>query len=295
MKATVVILLSDKRSGSTIFQKELCRHPLVNHVDYSPHRHYETHHWLKAAVITKYVNHKGYGSIKNAKQYIIDCIRKNVPDFIIPKQGLIIDGWEALCKRFANPIFFEKSPQSLAHWGALLLLLRWIKQTEYNVKIIGLVRNPMAVMYSAYKLFFTEPEKRQFTWAKSYRNLLSFKEMLDSNQSYLVRYEDLAKDPKKTFKEACDFIGIKYNKEMGKNFHSNSLNKWANDPNFTLQLHPIVAQMAEHFGYDKEDIYNPPKQKRRFSRVKHKLKGTIKLTRARIADRIIKPKLLKLK
>jgi len=40
MNPTVVILLSDKRSGSTMFQEELCKHPDVRHVDYTPHTYF---------------------------------------------------------------------------------------------------------------------------------------------------------------------------------------------------------------------------------------------------------------
>ena len=51
MSRTVVILLSDKRSGSTMLQDELCKHSDIQHVAYSPPTYFETHHWLKAAVL----------------------------------------------------------------------------------------------------------------------------------------------------------------------------------------------------------------------------------------------------
>ena len=156
---TVVILLSDKRSGSTIFQSELCKHKDIQTVEHSPHTYLETHHWLKGAVMmemhpkTFSCNkvYAGYGSKEGAKLYMIDCIKENVPNFIIPKNNreLIFRGWDALCTKFAQPVFFEKSPQFLAHWGSLSLLLDWIETTDYQVKIIGLTRNPMSVMYSA--------------------------------------------------------------------------------------------------------------------------------------------------
>ena len=117
MKKTVVILLSDKRSGSTMFQRELCRHPAIQTVTYSPHTYLETHHWLKGAVMLNldpslFCGNKvyeGYGSKANARIYTEDLICRNVPDFEIPKNDreLIFQGWEALCEKFAQPVFFR--------------------------------------------------------------------------------------------------------------------------------------------------------------------------------------------
>ena len=306
MKPTVVILLSDKRSGSTMFQKELCKHPLINHVDYSPHTYFETHHWLKAACLLElphnlfsgHQRYPGYGSNSGARQYMIDCIQGNVPEFAVPadEQALVFEGWDALCGRFARPVFFEKSPQYLAQWAALTLMLRWIQNTHYQVRIIGLVRNPMSVLYSAHERFFTSPESRQFGWADIYRNLLSFKEMVGKDKFYLVRYEDLIAKPKKMFQEVCSFIGVDYDDKVGVDVHSSSLNKWSNDLTFAIQLHDSVKQMAKHFGYTDEEMYNPPKPGMSLSqKAKKHVIGTYKLTRAKLVDRIIKPLLLPLR
>mgnify|MGYP001441820301 FL=1 len=76
------------------------------------------------------------------------------------------------------------------------MLLEWVQQTtKYNVKIIGLVRNPLAVQYSAFKLFRTLPQKRQFDWLHIHKNLLAFKSLLDEEQFQLVRYEDIVDAP----------------------------------------------------------------------------------------------------
>ena len=90
---TVVILLSDKRSGSTMFQDALCAHPKVQTVEYSPHTYLETHHWLKAAVLLSVhhslfsngITYKNYGSRKNARIYLENELKGNLPDYEIPK------------------------------------------------------------------------------------------------------------------------------------------------------------------------------------------------------------------
>lgn len=217
MNPTVVILLSDKRSGSTMFERELCRHPDIRHVDYTPHTYNETHHWLKSACVLNRPArlfhggkvYPGYGSRMAARQYLIDGILGNVPDFRVPEdnEDLVFEGWEALCRAYAKPVFFEKSPQYPAHWAALDLILKWMEKTEFDVRFIGLVRNPMGVMYSANQLFFTDPETRQFGWAHIYRNILAMKEMVGREKFYMVRYEDLIASPEEVFGRVCDFIG----------------------------------------------------------------------------------------
>jgi len=300
MKPTVVILLSDKRSGSTMFENELCKHPEISHVAYTPHTYNETHHWLKAACILQmpkqlfngYQIYKGYGSRQGARSYMIDCIRGNVPDFVVPHndESLVFEGWDVMCKQFAKPVFFEKSPQYPHHWATLSLILKWADTKEFNVKFIGLVRNPMAVMYSAQELFFTDPHERQFSWASCYRNILAMKEMVGEEHFHLVRYEDLIANPKERFRDICNYIGLDMCDDIGVNAHSGSLNKWWDDQTFTMQLHESVSQLAKHFGYNKEDLYNPPKPGlTRTEKMRRNLKGTIKLSIARIYDRFVKP------
>ena len=306
MNPTVVILLSDKRSGSTMFELELCRHPDIRHVDYTPHTYNETHHWLKAACVLNRPAHlfhggkvyPGYGSRMGARQYLIDGILGNAPDFDVPEddEQLVFEGWETLCQTFAKPVFFEKSPQYSAHWAALDLILKWMEITEFEVRFIGLVRNPMGVMYSANQLFFTDPAKRQFSWADTYRNILSMKEMVGSGQFHMVRYEDLVSKPREVFDRVCDFIGVERSPEIGKGVHGESTNKWVNDPDFILQLDESVARLAGHFGYEKTDLENPKKSgPTHLKKLSRKLEGFLRLTKARSKDRVLKPLAMKMR
>ena len=304
MKPTVVMLLSDKRSGSTMFQKELCKHPKISHVSYSPHTYFETHHWLKAAVMLdapkqEYYGHKphvGYGSKMGARQYMIDCARGNVPEFRVPDndRDLIINGWEAISKQFAKPVFFEKTPHYIGHWACLNLILSWIKSTDFEVKIIGLVRNPMGVMYSAYQLFHTDPYERQFAWASSYRNLMAFESMLAPENFHLVRYEDIIGNPIRTFKTVCEFLDVEYDSDIGKEVRRDSVNKWQNDQNFGFQIHENVASLAKVFGYTDEELGNAGKREDCINEsLLWKIRKFYRLNRAMITDRLLKPLLLK--
>jgi hypothetical protein len=300
MKPAVVILLSDKRSGSTMFQDELCRHSDIQHVEYSPHTYFETHHWLKGAVMLDMKPelfsggkvYGGYGGKKNARIYMEDCIKQNVPGFVIPADDreLVFEGWDALCSRYASPVFFEKSPQLPAHWAGLELMLEWIENRDYDVKIIGLIRNPLSVLYSAQKLFHTDPQKRQYGWVSIHENLLKVQKKMASSDFMLCRYEDIIRHPVEEFAKICRFIGVEADSSVGSGVHAGSVNRWESDPFFTVRLDDSVKEMAYRFGYVDDDLINPDKPE---PSVLHKLKrktaGGIRLLFAHVNDRLVKP------
>lgn len=242
-----------------MIQNSLSKHPLVNIVNYSPHTFNETHHWVKGSVLLKKNNsifHKNYWSKKKAKLELIDLLNGNIEDFKIPltDKKLIFEGWEALCEKFSKPIFFEKTPHNLSNTEALSLLLEWIKQTKKNVKVIGLIRNPIAVQYSAYKLFRSLPDKRQFSWLNQIKNLIAFENSLDDDQYLRIYYEKIVKYPDKYFEEICNFLGIEYTVRISENISDNSLSKWKSDENFFFNIDDSVVKIATSVGYLKSDL-----------------------------------------
>lgn len=301
MKPTVVVLLSDKRSGSTQFERELCKHESVSHVRACTHSYNETHHWLKAAVITSQPTRlfsgarpfRGYGSRSNAQAYLIDQVQSNVPAFQAPEDPLELSmqGWEALCAEFANPVFFEKSPQHLAHWSALSLLLAWTQETEFRVRIIGLVRNPQAVMYSAWKLFRTLPQERECGWVEAHRNLLTFRQLVPESSFKLIKYEDMVGCPHETFSSICEFIGIAPDPRMGSDCNAGSLDKWKTDQRYSFQPSAALVQIASALGYESEEIAQDRKPT-------HAMKQTLAdralILKNQFRDRLLRPAAMRL-
>ena len=115
MKPTGVILLSDKRSGSTQFERELPWHPEVQHANYCALSRNETHRWLKSAVaLDQSARHFAAGrsdrDFRSARALLVDQPQGNLPDFEIPDgdRRLVFEGWEAVCQQFAHPVVFEK-------------------------------------------------------------------------------------------------------------------------------------------------------------------------------------------
>lgn len=250
-----------------MLQDALCRHEAIRHVDYSPHTYFETHHWLKSAVVlgqpaSMFAGgraYSGYGSIENARTYIEDTLTGNLPGYAVPKDDreLCFDGWEALCRANARPVFFEKSPQILAHWAAISLLLEWMETTEFNVKLIGLVRNPLSVQYSAEKLFSTDPSERQFAWLNTQRNLLALRSLLPEDQLRILRYEDLVSEPVACLDGLCEFLGVSTEPALVGDIHASSREKWRLDEAYTVGLDPAVIRVARGFGYSTRELENP--------------------------------------
>ena len=245
-----------------MFQEMMSLNSNVCTVNYSPHTYKETHHWLKASVILNsdkrlfYENkiYDGYGSKKNAKILIKSTLLKNLKNyrFWSDDKKMIFDGWEALCDKLAQPVFFEKSPQHLNEWGALSLLLEWINMTKYDVKIIGLVRNPIRVLNSAHNLFGSNPNIRQYRWLNCYKNLILFRSLVKTNQFKLVKYEDILIDPRKNVKDICDFVGINYEASMIKNIALPESNK--NEFSVKFKLHEPIIRLAKYYEYSNDDL-----------------------------------------
>lgn len=302
---SVVLLLSDKRSGSTMFQDELCRHPDVQTVPSSPHSNLETHWWLMAAVLLGRDGrlfaggrtYRGYGSRGNARAYMIDLLARSAPGFDPPRdaEALVFEGWEAMCRALARPVFFEKSPQFLANWAALSLIIEWLGRTEFDVRIVGLVRNPHGTLYSAARLFGTDPELRQFDWLDMHRNLLAFEQMLPAGIYMRVRYEALVADAQTTFAEICRFCGVPPDDRVGAGTRPGSREKWRRDPAYRLELDRAVAQMAHQLGYTDPELGRPRAATAAAAPEGPLRRRSLRLVANRLRDRLVQPMLLRMR
>ena len=261
----VILLLSDKSSGSTIFQYELLKHAAVRAVEWTMHNDHETLYWVKAACLLGFPDGDYYQgraplSKRQARAGIEELLRRNVPDFNLPTddEALIFTGWEALCRRHGS-CFFEKSPHHLNNWAATSLLLRYALSTSHDVRVSGLVRNPMAVIYSTWDRWLSEPTGRQYLWSRTMRNLITAQHLLPPERYHLVRYEDLIAQPVGVMAQVCDFLDLPRDEQVGAGVHAASAMKWVGDERFAFTLDPTVAALAHTFGYSEDELYNPPK------------------------------------
>lgn len=263
----VTLLLSDKSSGSTIFQYELLKHKAMRAVPWTMHNDHETLYWVKAACLLDMPQGDFYQdrvphTKREARNLIGELLRNNVPGFEWPESPseLVFQGWDALCEGPGH--FFEKSPHHLNNWAATSLLLQYVLHTDHDVRVVALVRNPMAVIYSTWSRWLADPATRQYLWAETMRNLMVARRLIPSERFHILRYEDLIENPVEEMAKVCDFLDLERDDEVGAAVHAKSSRKWVDDERFTFTLDPTVAAIARTLGYDDEDFHNPVKPAR---------------------------------
>lgn len=260
-RPTCVVILSCKSGGSSALQDLLCKYAGARHVEHTRHVQHETLYWTKAASILGREQIKIPGSEvpippRKALRDIRNLLTANLPHFVLPSdpRELVFEGWRQLCCRF-GPVFVEKSPHHLHQWAALDLLLEAVRSLpETDFRFVGLVRNPMDVLYSMWRRWRTDPVTFQHHWRLAYENLLRLKQRV-ADQLLIVRYEDLAAHGNAAH-HLIEFIDQPPTSEAEHFIHAKSLQRWKNDQWFGFQLDPQVERLAGSYGYSREDLLN---------------------------------------
>lgn len=260
-KGRCIVVLSSKSSGSSILQRILTRFEGAHHVASTRHFESETLYWVKAAAILERPQFAMLDSEvpiprARAKTELIDFIRENVGPYEVPVSNvdLVFGGWKRLCRHY-GPIFVEKSPHHLHQWSALELIKECMaRHPEIDFLIVGLLRNPMAVLYSSWDRMRTPPEENQFEWLTAYRNLLKFQSVV-GEKMVIVRYEDMVADPS-CLRDVFNFMEVICTPEDMESFHRRSIHKWKDDRFYGFQLSESVAALARELGYSEDDLAN---------------------------------------
>lgn len=269
-----VLILSNKSSGSSAVQRLLAQAVEMKCVEKTRHFENESLYWTKAASV---LNLKQQNMLDSevpipqaaARRDLVKLLQDNLQDYVPPSddRALIMDGWRRLCDRY-SPIFLEKSPHHLLQWSALSLIAECIEtlQGEVDFLLIGLVRNPMDTLYSAFRRWKTPPEALQYEWLTAYANLRRLSAQLGdytqkssgapNGKVVIIRYEDLATslDP---LLPVFDFCAAAPSAEA-RCLNKKSLLKWQQDPLFGFSLAPDVFEMAKSYGYSDAELTNEP-------------------------------------
>lgn len=260
-KTKCIILLSNKSSGSSACQNLLSNLANITHIKNTRHNENETLYWVKAASILGLPQENMIDSevpipAKKAYEDLIQLLRDNLQNYEESQtmHETIFNGWEQLCEAH-GPIFFEKSPHHLYQWSALQLIIECMeKLNNIDFMLIGLVRNPMDTLYSAYSRWRTSPEKNQYEWLTSYQNLLKLKSVV-GNKLVILKYEDLVSDIS-SIKPIIQFCEVDQRSVDASYMHNKSVSKWKNDPSFGFTLAKPVMELAKTYGYKTEDLTN---------------------------------------
>jgi hypothetical protein len=261
LKPKCISILSYKSSGSSACQYLLSSLPEINHISETRHYFNETLFWTKAASVLnkplqRMIDTEVPFDQEIARKDLITLLEKNVQLFdsnsVSTDEELVFDGWVRLVKKH-SPVFLEKSPHHLFQWSAIDLMLQGINNLpEIDFMFIGLVRNPMDVLYSAWKRWGTPLETAQYEWLTAYQNLSILRDIV-ADKLIMVRYEDMITDLN-CLRPIFDFADIKEYHIDEKYLHNNSLSKWRLDNAFDFELAEEVVKLATQFGYKSEEL-----------------------------------------
>jgi hypothetical protein len=256
---SVIVILSDKSSGSSALQDYLVRYAGGRHVEKTRHNEHETLYWTKAASLLSRPQEKMLDSEvplapERARADLLALLRDNLGE--VPAASgdldLVFRGWRALCERFA-PLFVEKSPHHLHQWSALELLTECMDASpEIGFLAIGLVRNPVDVVHSSWRRWGSQPQANQHEWLRAARNLQRLAGVLGPRLAVL-RYEDMVRDPAR-LDFAHAFAGVPRHPEGRDFLHRDSIQKWRRDPGFRFELAAPVRALALELGYRPEEL-----------------------------------------
>jgi len=262
-KLKCISILSYKSSGSSACQYLLSSFPEIHHILETRHSFNETLFWTKASSVLgqslqEMIDTEVPFDQEKSRGELITLLENNVqlfdPDSIANDNELVFKGWEQLVREH-SPVFLEKSPHHLFQWSAIDLMLQGMNNLpEIDFLFIGLIRNPMDVLYSAWTRWGTPPETGQFEWLTAYQNLLDLREIV-GNQLVIVRYEDVITDLSH-LGPVFDFANVKEYHINEKYFHVKSLSKWKFDNSFVFELEEEVFELAMKFGYKTEELIN---------------------------------------
>ncbi len=257
-----IILLSTKSAGSSAFQMYLHHNFGFKFLPFSQHQENETLFWTKAASVLGYPQDPMYRSVvpyaaDEAKKKLQELAGNNkIDDSIQWNESGILKLYQSFAIKF-GPLFFEKSPHHLFNWSNLELIIKAVDMLKENVEcsIVGLVRNPLDTIYSAWSRWKYDPYKFEIEWRTSYNNLIKLKQNYPELIS-ILRYEDISLN-NKLIDKLNILHGINKNNETSSfAIHNNSMAKWRNNKKFGFQISAVTIELAKTLGYTQNDLIN---------------------------------------
>jgi hypothetical protein len=261
---SAIVILSAKCSGSTALHRALERSPAIRAAAWTTHEELETLYWTKAASV---LGRPQDPMVESTVPYPRDVALASLDEFLVhngatglgpaPDETELIDRWIEL-RRLHEPCFLEKSPHHLRQVAALELLAEAIRRDDgCRYLVVAIIRNPLDVVYSAWRRFRYRPEQYQWEWAATYEQL-EVAGRLYGDRFVALRYEDVVTGATDVFERVADLVGVPASTWDDRGgLHGGSLRRWSTDPAFGFSLHPDVVRSALALGYEADDLRNP--------------------------------------
>lgn len=119
-------------------------------------------------------------------------------------------------------------------------------------KVIHVLRDPRDVMCS-YREMTYEPGyaylDSAFASLHSFESAITFSRSLDRKSYCFIRYEDLVNEPEKMARDVCNFLGIRFEKNMlnAMSFTSRQGKRWTGESSFNRGFNKISREPMERW------------------------------------------------
>jgi hypothetical protein len=264
-KIKIFILLSSKCAGSSALQYYLEKNYDIKTILHTQHFEKETLYWTKVASVLGYPQqrmHRSEVPIKPdaALQSLTDFLSRNnvvLQERNVTKYFFFEAFYSVACN--AGTSVIEKSPHHLFNESNLSLIFEFSKYIadRADVVLIGLVRNPMDTVYSAWKRWNFNTVKFEREWLQSYLNLKQIADERNVSLELLL-YEQIVKDP--SYLEQL-MVNHGFNKLRDSyKLEARSLGKWMLDNSFHHHLTNDTMKLARTLGYPEESIQQRRKE-----------------------------------
>ena len=243
-----IILLSSKRSGSTLVQNIFRNNKNVNlcHEDQSC-KVVECQFWsLSYELLIKKISYSDFKK-KFKLQTFIDI--KKIYLKQIKDKFDIFELWNIILDKY-GPIIFDKSPQYLSNYKVIELILEY-KKIYNNVYFIGIIRDPRDIITSQQLLWGGNITDREKELISKFNNL---QRLSDLHDLAIIKYEDLIKSPDKKIFYLFQYCDLEVNQISKINFHDQSINIHENifSKLTKREYPPKIIEIINKYNYKKE-------------------------------------------
>jgi hypothetical protein len=203
----LIFLVSQPRAGSTMTQKILGGHPAV---------HTASEPWIMlphAYMLKDYGLDAEYGAdvARTGIRSFIDELAEGEPEFNERTRNYLCSLYGSVLEKSGKQLFLDKTPR-------YYFIIDDLKKFFPETKIILLIRNPMAVLASIISTWV----KGEWHKMSEFRHdlftapdcLIKAIESAGTNDTYILRYEDMVSVPESSVQSLCGYLGIEYRPEM---------------------------------------------------------------------------------
>lgn len=249
----IFILLSSKCSGSTALQEFMAKNYGIAYLRNTGHHENETLYWTKVASILAIPQRRMHRSEvpfsagEAARSLRKLLLKQQLPDIVPQSAEQSFELFIQLAQK--HPVLIEKSPHHLFNMSNVDLILRFREYARGRARIhvIGLIRNPMDTVFSAWSRWRFNCRAFEGEWRQSYENLSDV-----SDKITVFCYEQITQSagPLEEYLHQCGLSKISDSFRL----NTRSVGKWRMNKKFRHTLSPETVRIAKEFGYREDEL-----------------------------------------